>query len=215
VNPKTETCHVQKLLGEAGAPLFPESATQASISVAMAIVFAFADPSLFRAQGTSQIRRHRPWKLVTNDAELGAAVSDVFENMGVETRRIEVAPDRVYMTGKIVFDQYFRGLKDQVQPLHTIEARMFTPAAISPFHPLNASIELEEQAVTPESVLACITHQLNSVPPTTDERKLSQNLRTLHAYNSLYLSLNKVPTMLLKINADRGNPDNALEYGLR
>lgn len=202
-----------------GLQFFPELAREAAPHVARALVHMFTSPDTptFNCHDKPDLRKLR--KLYTLDAELSDAVSDCFREMGVGTHLASVA--HLQSTGvrqTRLCMKWFHSMRQAryehdpgLRDIPSIEAIAFTSFCPPPDQRHDLPLDTPEGRVN--RTLRYTEDWVNSRPLVSGQEDECVDVSKL--LPQFLDAIAKSATPLLFIEADRGNPADALELGLR
>ncbi|KDR76932.1 hypothetical protein GALMADRAFT_138969 [Galerina marginata CBS 339.88] len=230
IQPQSQFIHMERLpvgIGgrTSGITFFPESGKEAAPEVAKALLHAFVD-NLGQNQmmGSNAPPVFAPWKLTTEDKDLAAAVGEEFKRLGVrakELHKISVSSKSVNKIMDTAFRKLFATLKQAVGFTGIAGDVIMKPDSIC-FHnfkltpaPKKPSL-LDHEEGPFDLALNYLQQLMNSRPPNASDID-TKTLLTAQG-QELPILMKKVedkPAAIVKAEADGGDPDAALDYGLR
>lgn len=193
---------------------FPDTPEEAAPEVAKALIHAFVN--CFGGQVPQAIV---PWNLTTEDKNLAAAVGAEFKKLGVAyeaLHRVGVSTKGVNDRTQEVFHRLFTALKKATGFEDHIAIFISTPTSII-FLPPPAQSPRRDQEGDFELALKYVQELQRCRPPVehdiSDPKEHVEKL-TLEM-DIIQRLIKEKPEHIVKSEADNGNPDSALDYGLR
>ncbi|KAK0450068.1 hypothetical protein EV421DRAFT_1990218 [Armillaria borealis] len=215
MQPGSGLVHSEKLPLDGGKPMsfFPETGKDAAPEVAKALIRAFL--TSFGVAGKPPLA---PWKLTTDDVDLAFAVGEEFKRLGIlqVLWKIPVSPINMRMA-YVAFDDFFKSLKRQLGLSMADSIAFQTPQSVG-FH----------NFTPPDAVLAPADSILNKTMAYAQKRMNCRPQDMSKPYDSsamyatamkeaeiIHKQLELKPENVLKVEADSGSAEAALDYGLR
>ncbi|EDR06475.1 uncharacterized protein LACBIDRAFT_328873 [Laccaria bicolor S238N-H82] len=234
IQPQSQIIHIERLpvglpTNQSGIEYFPESAKEAAPEVAKAFLHAFVN-NIGQSTTTNAPPAFAPWKLTTEDKDLASAVSDELKRIGVRPLELCTITLSKTQTNRIMqkaFTRLFANLKTAAGYTGTGSAAITTP---QPFTFWNFKPDPQEMSPrrrsqsTDESdevkrvnlALRYIETWTNSRPPDPSQVDSKSFMPQVKRELEVLLKvLDKRPEGKVKADADAGDADAALDYGLR
>ncbi|KAK0469913.1 uncharacterized protein EV420DRAFT_1258778 [Desarmillaria tabescens] len=215
MQPGSGLVHSEKLPldGEKLMAFFPETGRDAAPEIAKALLRAFS--TSFAIAGKPPLA---PWKLTTDDVDLVSAVAEEFKKLGVlkVLWKIPVSPLNMRMA-YVAFDDFFKSLKRQLG-LNRMDSVAFqTPQSVG-FHnftPPPAVLDPGDTII--DKTIAYAQKRINCRPQDMSESYDSSAMHEtiMKEARIIHDQLRSKPENVLKSEADSGNAEAALDYGLR
>jgi hypothetical protein len=216
----SEFSHMERLpIGlptcSSGIEFFPDTPEEAAPEVAKALMQAFVN--CFGDQASQAIA---PWNLTTEDKNLAVAVGDEFKKLGVgyeALHKVGVSTKDVNDRTQEVFSRLFTALKKAVGYVDNIAFFISTPSSII-FSPLPDESPRGDQEGDFELALKYVQELQRCRPPTENNDILDpkEHVEKLtREMDDIQQVIREKPEHVVKSEADNGNPDSALDYGLR
>lgn len=225
LQPHSDFVHMERLpLGvpsrSSGIAFFPELAREAAPEVAKAILHAFVNNITDPAKVDHIVTPvFAPWNLITEDKDLAVEVGKELKHLGVrhdEVCKIGSSTAANNLQAQASFTKFFNILKQSVGftglaliAISTPQSIMFHNFKLDPPHPDSDDDEVQE-------VLKYTQQLSNTRPPmTTESNSQSFSARMISDMQIVEKLLNSKPASVAKAEADSGDPQSAMDYGLR
>ena len=228
--PQSQFIHLERLpLGlstrDSGLAFFPETGKEAAPEVVQGLLHSFVNNLGLKGPGDKIFGA--PWKLSTEDKELAEAVGAEFKRLGVRAEAlwtIGVSSSRDNGLAQTAFKNYFETLKKSIGIAGLPAAAIVAPDSIM-FSTFKADGEphlcLDTNNLNEENkdvALAMNYIQLRAAASPVTELELN-TMRMLQQQQILmqefYLSLDQRTEAVVRAEADAGDPQASVEYGLR
>ena len=236
IQPQSQFIHIERLpiglpANQSGIEYFPESGKEAAPEVAKALLHAFVN-KLGQSAIPNAPPAFSPWKLTTIDKDLASAVSDELKRIGVrplELCNIGLSKPQTNAIMQEAFTRLFASIKRAAGYTGIAAAAIKTPQPfifwnfkLDPLKDLSLPAELGGDPVDFEQVeklqlpLKYIQTLTNSRPPDPNELDTKSAMARFGPEMQVLLKmLDERPEGVVKADADAGDADAALDYGVR